>query len=87
MVAPTAGSPASRAGIRAQERLLAIDSVQTADLSLYDIGARLQGPPGSTVVLSIQAKNSSAPRDVKLTRCDRPDICKQCPSLPRASVM
>jgi carboxyl-terminal processing protease len=69
VVAPTAGSPASRAGIRAQERLLAIDAVKTAGLNLYDVAARLQGPAGSTVVLTIQAKNG-ATRDVQLTRYD-----------------
>ena len=81
VVAPTAGGPASRAGIRAQEQLLAIDSVKTAGLSLYDIGARLQGPSGSTVVLSLQAKGSSASRDVQLTRCGCPDARKRWPAL------
>lgn len=72
VVAPTPGGPASRAGIRAQERLLAIDSVKTTGLSLYDVGARLQGPSGSTVVLSVQAKNSASTRDVQLSRCEQP---------------
>lgn len=67
VVAPTPHSPASRAGIRAQERLLAIDSVKTVDMSLYDVGARLQGPSGSTVVLSMQCKSGTT-RDVQLTR-------------------
>lgn len=72
VVTPTPGGPASRAGIRAQDRILAIDAKGVADQSLYDIAARLQGSPGSTVVLTVQPKNSTAAKDIELTRYDLP---------------
>ena len=69
MVTPAVGGPADRAGIRAQDRVVAIGGAPTAGLSLYDVAERLQGLEGSQVELSVVPKGSKSPRTVTLTRC------------------
>ena len=49
VITPSAGGPAERAGVAPRDVLLAIGSRPTADLSLYEAGDLLQGPPGSQV--------------------------------------
>ena len=69
VVAPAAGAPAERAGIRAQDLVVAIDGTPTAGLSLYDVADRLQGPEGSEVVLRVTPRGGTAPVTYTLTRC------------------
>eukprot|EP00892_Ulva_mutabilis_P011902 jgi/Ulvmu1/9084/UM005_0179.1 len=68
VVAPVAGGPAERAGVRAQDCVDAIDGTPTAGLSLYDVAERLQGPEGSQVELRITPKAGGAAATYTLTR-------------------
>lgn len=61
------GFAAARAGIRRGDRILSIDAVGTADLTLVEIIERLRGPVDSTVSLRI-AREGDEPVEVTLAR-------------------
>jgi carboxyl-terminal processing protease len=54
IVAPLAGSPASRADLRTGDFILAADGVSFDGLTVDGARERIRGPKGSTVTLSIQ---------------------------------
>ncbi len=68
VVAPLAGSPADRAGILPQDRILAINGVPTTAMSLDEAAERMRGPSGSQVRLQIQHLDQDAPQDYDLVR-------------------
>lgn len=70
VIAPLAGSPAEAAGIKTRDRILKIDAIDTKSLSLDEAAARMRGPKGTTVSLTIQAsdQNESDIRQVNLIR-------------------
>ena len=59
VIAPTKGSPADLAGIKAGDIIEYIDSKATRDISLYDAKQLLNGPAGSEVKLRVLRANSS----------------------------
>ncbi|KAK9812136.1 hypothetical protein WJX73_010140 [Symbiochloris irregularis] len=59
VIAPSAGGPAERAGIRPLDKLLTIGDKSTQGMSLYEAGDLLQGAEGSEVTLTIQPHNSA----------------------------
>ena len=68
VVAPIAGSPADRAGLKASDRIQKIDQAATDGLAVNDAVKKIRGPIGTTVVLTIMRASWSAPRDVPITR-------------------
>ncbi|MER3491799.1 MAG: carboxyl-terminal protease [Mastigocladus sp. ERB_26_2] len=54
VVAPIAGSPAEKAGIRPRDRIVKIEGVATQNLTLDEAAARMRGPIGSLVTLVIE---------------------------------
>jgi len=67
VIAPVAGSPADRAGIRPADTIVKIDGTPTETLSLDDAAARMRGPIGSRVSLTIQREGESL-TDVEVVR-------------------
>lgn len=67
VVAPIAGSPADKAGIRPRDRILAIDGVVTSQLTLDEAATRMRGAVGTSVTLRIQGKEGE-PKSVELVR-------------------
>ncbi len=61
------GSPAQEAGVRAGDRILAVDGQATAKLSTDQAANLLQGPDGSIVTLSLAAAGQS-PRQLSVRR-------------------
>lgn len=59
VVSPLAGSPAEAAGIQPRDRILAIDGVDTAQLSLDEAAVRMRGAKGTTVSLTIQPQEKA----------------------------
>ena len=53
VVSPVLQSPAWRAGVRAGDRIEAVDGAPTADLPLRTVVSRLRGRPGEPVVLRL----------------------------------
>ncbi|MEN9841338.1 MAG: hypothetical protein RL376_1138, partial [Verrucomicrobiota bacterium] len=53
IVAPLAGTPAERAGLRGGDKLLKVDGVELSGAPLERVLERLRGKPGSPVVLTV----------------------------------
>jgi carboxyl-terminal processing protease len=60
------GSPATAAGFLEGDVLLAVDGTSTAGMTLQDVVAKVRGPKGSTVVLSIA--RDGATQDISVVR-------------------
>lgn len=67
VVAPIAGSPAEKAGIRPRDRILTIDGVPTTDLTLDEAAARMRGKVGSGVIITVE-RDGDAGGEIKLVR-------------------
>lgn len=68
VISPIDDSPAARAGLQAQDRILSIDGTATRHLTLDEAIARLRGAPGTDVQLTIQRPGQRQPFDLTLTR-------------------
>lgn len=53
VTAPINGSPAAAAGLRAKDKIIAIDGASVKDLGLTDVQKKLDGQVGSSVTLNI----------------------------------
>ncbi|MHC5612004.1 MAG: carboxyl-terminal processing protease CtpA [Nostoc sp.] len=67
VVAPIAGSPADKAGIRPRDRILKIEGVSTKNLTLDQAATKMRGTSGSLVTLLIE-RDGEAEREIRLTR-------------------
>jgi len=67
VVEPLAGSPASRAGLRAGDRIVAIDGTSIRGRN-RDASGRLRGRPGTQVSVDVERKGWEGPRRFTLTR-------------------
>ncbi len=68
VLTPLPDSPAERAGIRANEFVVAVDGVSTRGMSLDEFGRRVRGEEGTSVVLTMQPEGSEDTRDVSVER-------------------
>jgi carboxyl-terminal processing protease len=68
VVAPLAGSPAEKIGIKAGDLVLKVDAVSTKDWTLPATVDKIRGPKGTSVTLTVQHKDSQSPVDVKIVR-------------------
>ncbi len=67
VIAPIPDTPASRAGLKADDILVSVDGVAMKGHTLDDVSTRMRGTVGTEVALGI-ARGAAAPFDVKLTR-------------------
>lgn len=65
---PLEGSPASRAGIEEEDRVIAVDGVPTTGWSLTRAVDEITGPRGETVVLTVSREDAGDPVDVPIVR-------------------
>ena len=68
VVAPAAGGPADRAGLRPGDTLVSVDDVPLDGLSVYEAAALLQGPDGTGVTVTYLPAGKRTPKAVLLTR-------------------
>ncbi|WP_009543917.1 carboxyl-terminal processing protease CtpA [Crocosphaera subtropica] len=69
VVAPIEGSPAEAVGIKARDRILKIDDVDTTTLTLDEAATKMRGPRGTTVSLTILPyQKESNVRDIEIVR-------------------
>lgn len=66
VIAVVPGSPADKAGIKAQNVIEYIDGHATRDIDLYDMRSLLNGAPGTTVEVSVFRNNATD--KIKITR-------------------
>lgn len=68
IVTPYDDTPASQAGLKAGDTILAIDDESVKGWSLDEVAKRLRGEQGSNVKLSILPLDAKSPRTLTLTR-------------------
>ena len=69
VIAPIDGTPASKAGIRAGDVIVAIDGQDTSGLSTDEAVKKIRGDKGTEVNLTI-VRDGAAPQDIKIIRDD-----------------
>jgi carboxyl-terminal processing protease len=70
VVSPIDDTPASKAGILANDEITAINGDSVQGLSLNDAVDKMRGPVNSSITLTIKRPNVAKPFDVKLTRAE-----------------
>lgn len=72
IVSPIKNSPAEKAGLRANDRILQVDDESLEGLDLNEAVSKIRGEKGSEVVLLIERSGSSKPIEYTLVRDDIP---------------
>ncbi len=68
VVSPIEGTPADKAGIKANDLIVEIEGKKTKDMSPDEAIRQLRGPKGSKVTITIQRQGWKEPRPFSLTR-------------------
>ena len=68
IIAPLADMPAEKAGLRAGDKIYAIDGKSTAGLSIDEAVNKIRGPKDTTVTLTIMREGVDKTQDYKITR-------------------
>ncbi|RTR05615.1 S41 family peptidase [Halomonas nitroreducens] len=68
VITPIDDTPASRAGLQAQDMILRIDDTPTEGLSLQDAVELMRGEPGTAIRMTIMRQGEDAPRNVEIER-------------------
>lgn len=68
VVAPLAGSPAEKAGLRAGDKIVEIDGVATEGIAIGEAVSRIRGPRATTVTLTIVRQGWQEPREIPIVR-------------------
>jgi carboxyl-terminal processing protease len=68
IVAPIEGSPAEAAGLQPGDLIVQVDGDPVSTWSVEELLARVRGPRGTEVVLTIQREGQAEPFDVSITR-------------------
>ncbi|PJA90454.1 MAG: S41 family peptidase [Candidatus Magasanikbacteria bacterium CG_4_9_14_3_um_filter_32_9] len=68
VVAPLAGSPAEKAGLKAQDKVLAIDGEDSTGLNLQEAVMKIRGEKGTPVVLTISRNGYGSLQEVEIIR-------------------
>jgi carboxyl-terminal processing protease len=68
IIEPFEGSPAEEAGLLPDDRIIAVDGVSTAGLTLYEAIGLVRGPAGTEVTLLVERDGVPEPFEVTVTR-------------------
>jgi carboxyl-terminal processing protease len=68
VMSPIEDTPAYKAGIKAQDKIIAIDGKSTKGFTIFDAVHKLRGPKGTNVTITIVRKGLSKPKDFTITR-------------------
>jgi len=70
IIAPIADSPAEKAGIRAGDIILEVDSQSTSEMSLAEAVLKIRGPEGTPVRLLILHQGDTEPEEIEIIRAE-----------------
>jgi carboxyl-terminal processing protease len=70
VISPMDGTPASKAGILANDQIIAIDGESIQGISLNDAVDKMRGAINTPITLTIQRKDVDKPFDVKMVRSE-----------------
>ena len=68
VLVPMPGSPAAKAGVKAGDVIEAVDGHATADEPIAEAMARIKGPPGTTVKLTLRRTGIADPLELNVPR-------------------
>ena len=68
IISPIEDSPAWEAGIKAGDKIVAIDGESTKGISLVEASTMMRGKLGTKVILRVVRVNEDQPRDITITR-------------------
>lgn len=68
VVSPIEGTPASKEGLKAGDKIVKIEGELTQDMTLMEAVKKLRGPKGSPVTISIHRKGWTELKDITITR-------------------
>ena len=68
VISPIAGTPASRAGVRARDQIVQINDETTENMTLEEAVSRLRGEPGTDVTVHLRRKGTKGHLEKTLTR-------------------
>jgi len=68
VIAPIEGTPAYRAGIKPNDRIVQIEDESTVNMSLIEAVGKLRGPKGTAVNIYIQREGLSEPKKFSIVR-------------------
>ncbi|MGC2109722.1 MAG: S41 family peptidase [Candidatus Korobacteraceae bacterium] len=72
VIAPFAGAPAYRVGIRPGDIIIAVDGKPTDNMSTSDVAELLKGPKGTSVKITVLREGSDKPLDFTVIRDEIP---------------
>ncbi|MGZ4895545.1 MAG: S41 family peptidase, partial [Candidatus Angelobacter sp.] len=72
VVAPFAGTPAYKAGLRPGDVIIAVDAKATDNMSVSDVADLLKGPKGTNVHISILRESTEKPLEFNVIRDEIP---------------
>jgi len=70
IISPIVDSPASKAGLRAGDSILAIDGADASQWTLNEAVERIHGPVGASLTLRVLHLGESTPVDIELKRAE-----------------
>ena len=68
VIAPIEDTPAYKAGLKAGDKILKIDSESTKSMNIQDAVSKMRGPKGKPVVLNIYREGWTEPKDITIVR-------------------
>jgi carboxyl-terminal processing protease len=68
IIAPLPDMPAEKAGLKAGDKVLAINGESTVGITLDEAVRKIRGPRGTTVTLSVARKDEDGIKDITITR-------------------
>jgi carboxyl-terminal processing protease len=68
VIAPIEDTPAYKVGVKAGDKIIKINTESTKDMSLLDAVAKLRGPKGTSVTITIMREEFEKPKDITIVR-------------------
>jgi carboxyl-terminal processing protease len=68
VIAPLAETPAAKAGVKADDRIIAIDGTDTSGMTVNEAVSRIRGEKGTTVTLTLLHSGASEVSETPITR-------------------